>query len=82
MRRIVGFVIILGVPLNAYASPYGMVMMQRWTAQDRCVAAAQKAFPDFTPESLAKRDQSMKQCLASGLLPPKAPEAPQANQHQ
>jgi hypothetical protein len=80
MLRVAGFaglVIVLGMPFAAHASPYGMQEMQRWTASDRCIAAAQKAFPDYTPESLAKRDQSMKQCLASGLLPPRAPEAPQ-----
>lgn len=50
----------------------GNVMMHNWTATDRCAAAAQKQFPDFTAESNAKRDNLMKQCLAQGNLPPRS----------
>lgn len=53
------------------ASLNGNAMMQRWNASDRCAASAQKQFPDYTPESNAKRDNAMKQCLASGYLPPR-----------
>jgi hypothetical protein len=53
------------------ATGNGIVMMQHWSASDRCAAQAQKLFPDYTPESNAKRDNAMKQCLASGYLPPR-----------
>ena len=46
-------------------------MMRNWTASDRCAQAARKAFPDYTAEANAKRDAQMKQCLASGNLPPR-----------
>jgi len=46
-------------------------MMNEWKASDRCAAAAQKAFPDFSAESNAKRDAAMKNCLASQNLPPR-----------
>jgi hypothetical protein len=49
----------------------GQQMMNRWVASDRCAAAAQKQFPDYTPESNLKRDKAMQQCLANGSLPPR-----------
>lgn len=49
----------------------GDTMRRLWSASDRCAAAAQKQFPDYTPESNAKRDNAMKQCLASSNLPPR-----------
>jgi hypothetical protein len=49
----------------------GQQMMTRWAASDRCAAAAQRQFPDYTPESNAKRDQAMQQCLANGFDPPR-----------
>lgn len=49
----------------------GNVMMRNWARSDRCAAAAQKQFPDFSAESNAKRDNAMKQCLAQSNLPPR-----------
>jgi hypothetical protein len=61
----------LAMPLTATAnSRSGNMMMNNWKASDRCAAAAQKAFPDFTPESNAKRDAMIKNCLATQNLPP------------
>jgi predicted DNA-binding WGR domain protein len=54
----------------------GQQMVRNWAQADRCAASAQKQFPDFTPESLAKRDQALQQCLANSVLPPRAPQAP------
>ena len=53
------------------ASQQGIIVMKKWTASDKCAQQAQQAFPDYTPESLAKRDAKMKQCLASQNLPPR-----------
>ncbi|HWD60779.1 MAG TPA: hypothetical protein VG308_21015 [Stellaceae bacterium] len=66
------FVIALGLPAAAFAlTAQGQVMLQRWGLSDRCVAAAQRAFPDYTPEANAKRDAQLKQCLANSNLPPR-----------
>jgi len=66
------FFVALTMPVTAMAvSPYGQQMMHTWKAEDRCAAAAQKAFPDYTPEGNAKRDAQMKQCLSSQVLPPR-----------
>jgi hypothetical protein len=66
------------LPVAAVAlTGQGQGMIARWAASDRCVAAAQKQFPDYTADSLAKRDQALQQCLGRQLLPPRAPQAPQ-----
>ena len=53
-----------------------MVAMQRWKAMDNCSIAAQRAFPDFTAESNAKRDAKLKVCLAGQNLPPREAAPP------
>ena len=64
--------VVWAIPGSATAASInGTKMMQAWSASDRCAASAQKQFPDYTPESNAKRDNAMKQCLADGYLPPR-----------
>ena len=73
IRRIafVALLTALAMPVTATAnSRSGNLMMNNWKASDRCAATAQKAYPDFTAESNAKRDAMMKNCLASQNLPP------------
>jgi hypothetical protein len=81
MLRIFGVIALaalVAIPVPALAvTPNGQNMMRMWTASDRCVAAAQKAYPDYTPDAIAKRDRVLKQCLASQILPPRAPEGAQ-----
>jgi hypothetical protein len=81
MLRLAGlaaFAIILTMPVVTLATTaQGVQMMKNWAQSDRCIAAAQKAFPDYTADSLAKRDAALQQCLATGILPPRAPQAPQ-----
>ena len=43
-----------------------------WRAQDECTKKAFKQYPDYTPESNAKREQARRLCLATGNLPPRA----------
>lgn len=63
---------LLLVPASAFAyTSNGQQMMNRWAASDRCAAAAQRQFPDYTPEANAKRDQAMQQCLANSFAPPR-----------
>jgi hypothetical protein len=74
IRRIgvVAFVIVLMWPPAAMAiTGQGQQTVRNWAASNRCAQAAQRAFPDFTPESNAKRDAQLKQCLAGGNLPPR-----------
>jgi hypothetical protein len=47
----------------------GQIVMRKWVASDKCAQAAQRQFPDYTAESLAKRDQALKKCLDSQNLP-------------
>jgi hypothetical protein len=69
---IVAFLIALVIPVAAMAiTQQGQQMMQRWAASNRCAQAAQKAFPDYSPEANAKRDAQLKQCLAGQNLPPR-----------
>jgi hypothetical protein len=56
-----------------------------WKAMDNCTRAAQKAYPDYTPESNAKREASRQACLRSANLPGEAsppPPSPQPVQQQ
>jgi len=75
MTRHIAFVallIALAAPVTAMAyTQYGQQMMRTWAVSDKCAAQAQKAFPDFTPESNAKRDAQMKTCLSGSNLPPR-----------
>jgi hypothetical protein len=78
MTRRVAFItpllllVALVTPITAMAyTQNGQQMMRGWAVSDKCAAAAQKAFPDFTPESNAKRDAQMKNCLAGSNLPPR-----------
>jgi hypothetical protein len=65
-------VVALAIPSGAMAvSLNGNVMIKNWAAADRCAAAAQRQFPDYTPESNARRDNALKQCLAGAYLPPR-----------
>jgi len=65
------FLVVALAPAAATATGQGIAAMSRWTAMDKCTAAAHKAFPDNTPEVIAKRDAQLKQCLAGGSLPPR-----------
>ncbi len=69
----------LAAPVAALAnSALGNQAMTRFTVSDRCAQQAQKAFPDFTADSIAKRDAMLKKCLAANNLAPRAPEFPAA----
>jgi hypothetical protein len=78
LAGLAAFTAALASPVAAVAlTGQGQGIISRWTASDRCVAAAQKQFPDYTADSLAKRDQALQRCLGSQFLPPRAPQAPQ-----
>jgi hypothetical protein len=47
----------------------GVIVVRKWVAEDKCAQKAQQAFPDYTAEALAKRDQALKRCIDSQNLP-------------
>jgi hypothetical protein len=68
--------LILFAGTAAAATQQGNTAMANWKAMDNCARQAQAAFPDFTPDSNAKRDAKLKECLGAGNLPPRQPEIP------
>ena len=73
MNRLAIAVILGLMPAVAGASQQGVIATSKWKTMDKCAAQAQAAFPDFTPESNAKRDAQLKACLAVQNLPPREP---------
>ncbi|HUI35489.1 MAG TPA: hypothetical protein VLX67_08185 [Stellaceae bacterium] len=73
IRRLgpVTFALVALMPAVSLADGQGEQLMKRWAGADRCSQQAYRAFPDYTAESLAKRDQAFQQCLANGNLPPR-----------
>jgi len=53
--------------------------MSKWKTMDVCARQAQKAFPDFSADSNAKRDAALKNCLNANNLPPREPMSPPAH---
>jgi hypothetical protein len=73
----VAFAMALATPRDVVqASQQGVLVMKNWKNSDKCAQQAQSAFPDFTPESNAKRDAKLKECLEGQRLAPRAPNAP------
>jgi hypothetical protein len=62
---------------TAGATGQGMVAIARWKTMDTCAKQAQAAFPNFTPDTNAKREAKLKACLNANNLPPREPLAPQ-----
>jgi hypothetical protein len=56
------------------ATAQGTTAIQRWKGMDNCARQAQAAFPDFSPDSNAKREAKLDQCLRANNLPPRQPE--------
>jgi hypothetical protein len=48
----------------------------KWKTMDTCAKQAQAAFPDFSPDSNAKREAKLKDCLHFNNLPPREPDSP------
>jgi hypothetical protein len=60
------FFVMLLSPLGANASAYGL-QGERWKAMNLCSKQAQKAHPDLTAESNAKREGSLQECSAEEI---------------
>jgi hypothetical protein len=61
---------------TAAATQQGNTAILYWKLMDNCAKQAQAAFPDFTADSNAKRDASLKLCLEGSNLPPRQPGMP------
>jgi hypothetical protein len=71
------FAVIFLLPTAARAvSGQAAIVMKKWQAMDKCAIEAQRAFPEFTAEAIAKRDAKLQQCLASQNLPPREAQSP------
>jgi hypothetical protein len=62
-------VALLGLPGAAVADQNWKTNNAIWKLRDNCAAAAQKAYPDYTPESNAKREKAREACLRGNNLP-------------
>jgi hypothetical protein len=58
------------------ATAQATTAMQRWQGMDKCARQAQAAFPDYSPDSNAKREAKLSDCLKEGNLPPREPASP------
>jgi hypothetical protein len=66
------FAVFLLSPEAARAtSGQGQIAIGKWKSMDTCAIEAQRAHPDFTADSNAKRDAKLKECLAARNLPPR-----------
>lgn len=79
MNRVTAALLLINIltPAIVHASSVqGKNADARWKAMDKCAQQAQAAFPDFTPEAIAKRDAQLKSCLAGQNLPPRESASP------
>lgn len=60
------------------ATQQGNAAVVKWKTMDQCAKQAQAAFPDFAPDSNAKREATLRNCLNANNLPPREPMAPPA----
>jgi hypothetical protein len=58
-------------PAVAFADGQGVQLMKKWVGSDACSQQAYRHFPDYTADSLARRDLDFKKCLAGSNLPPR-----------
>jgi ubiquitin len=67
---------LLLVTTTASATQQALTVQNYWKAADKCAKQAQAAFPDYNPESNAKRDAKLKECLNASNLAPRQPLSP------
>ncbi len=76
LGRLVAALLVIGI-FGAVAARAGSVREQQaqaaWRKQDECARAAFVKFPDYVPESNAKRAEAMRQCERENHLPERVP---------
>jgi hypothetical protein len=60
------------------ATQQGQLVNTNWRTADKCAKQAQAAYPDYSAESNAKRDATLKACLSIYNLAPREPLSPPA----
>lgn len=69
-------VALLWLPAAAVADQQWKSNSAIWKLRDTCTTQAQKAYPDYTPESNAKRQKAREDCLRASNLPVDGSSAP------
>ena len=69
-------VLLLLLPYAARADNSQKDTGEAWRQTDRCAHEAFQKYPDYTPQSNAKREARLKECLAGANLPPRQPLSP------
>jgi hypothetical protein len=69
----------LVLPRDASADQYWKTNSAIWKLRDNCTVQAQKTYPDYTPESNAKREKARKNCLLGNNLPAEESSLPPAS---
>jgi hypothetical protein len=67
---------VLALPRPAFADQNWKTNSIYWNVRDKCTRQAQQAYPDYTPESNAKRDKMRKTCLLGNNLPTEETSVP------
>jgi hypothetical protein len=49
----------------------GIQLQKKWLGSDYCSKKAYQAYPDYTADSIVKRDLELQKCLAGNNLPPR-----------
>jgi hypothetical protein len=69
-------VVLPWLPRAAVADQQWKTNSAIWKLRDVCTTQAQKAYPDYTPESNAKRKKALDACLRQNNLPVEGSSAP------
>jgi hypothetical protein len=69
---LLGAAVALALPRPASADANWKNSQAVWSQMDKCTRAAQKAYPDYTRESNAKREATRQLCLRASNLPGEA----------
>jgi hypothetical protein len=73
---LLSIVVLLWLPGAAVADWQWKTNSAIWRLRDACTMQAQKAYPDYTPESNAKREKARDACLRANNLPPEGSSTP------
>jgi hypothetical protein len=66
----------LSLPQAAVADQTWKTNNAIWGVRDKCTRQAQQAYPDYTPESNAKREKARLTCLRGNNLPTEGSSLP------
>ena len=73
---LIAMLLLLSCGTAQAASQQGRDVNANWRTADKCAKQAQAAYPDYSADSNAKRDVSLKECLRLYNLTPRQPLSP------